>query len=173
VLDHYRALMEELGADRVFAYLISTHTNNDLDPEDLGTLAAEGLAGFKDSTKSAERHHAYAEAVRGAGREDFTLLSGSGWLLLESLRDGGSGAVLAVTNLHPELCCRLRDAFRAGDDDAADVLQAELTRAEQANTIPELKREVAERMRSELGIDYNPAMQAPFGIAGRPLAQRT
>src|SRR5919112_1230224 len=56
VLDHYRALMAALGAERVLAYCIPSHSNNDLSAEALGTLAREGLAGFKDSTMEASRH---------------------------------------------------------------------------------------------------------------------
>jgi dihydrodipicolinate synthase/N-acetylneuraminate lyase len=172
VLGHYRALMGELGAERVLAYWIPTHSNNELGAEQLGVLAAEGLAGFKDSTKSAERHEAYAAAVKAAGRDDFALLVGSGKLLLRSARAGSAGAVLAVANLHPELCGRLRDAIREGDDEAAEVLQGELTRAEEATAfIPDLKREVAERMRTEAGVEYGPALRAPFGTAGLPLAR--
>lgn len=173
VLDHYRALMAELGAERVLAYCIPSHSNNALDADGLRTLAAEGLAGFKDSTMSREQHDAYVQAVRDSGRDDFALLVGAGDLLLHSLRAGSAGAVLGIANLHPELCCRVRDAFRAGDDASADTLQSELTRAEEAGMpFSVLKRETAERLRAEAGTDYNPALRAPFGTAGRPVAQR-
>jgi N-acetylneuraminate lyase len=172
VLDHYRALMDELGAERVLAYCIPSYSINELDADGLRTLAAEGLAGFKDSTKSAERHDAYAAAIQGSGRDDFALLVGGGNLVLRSLRAGSAGAVLGVANLHPELCGRLRDAFRDGDDAGAELLQAELARAEEAAMpFSVLKREVAERMRSEAGLDYNPAARAPLGSAGRPVAR--
>src|SRR3954449_9634484 len=81
VLDHYRALMEALGAERVLAYCIPSHSNNVLDPDGLATLAREGLAGFKDSTMSRSDHDAYVAAVRDTGREDFLLLVGLGALL--------------------------------------------------------------------------------------------
>jgi N-acetylneuraminate lyase len=172
VLDHYRALMDELGAERVLAYCIPSYSINELDADGLRTLAAEGLAGFKDSTKSAERHDAYAAAIQASGRDDFALFVGGGNLVLRSLRAGSAGAVLGVANLHPELCGRLRDAFRDGDDAGAEVLQAELARAEEAAMpFSVLKREVAERMRSEAGLDYNPAPRAPLGSAGRPVAR--
>src|SRR3954470_39287 len=114
VLDHYRGLMDALGAQRVLAYCIPSHSNNELDADGLGTLAREGLAGFKDSTMDADRHEAYAAAVRDSGRDDFALLVGRAALLLQSLRAGSAGAVLGIANLRPELACRLRDAFRDG-----------------------------------------------------------
>jgi 4-hydroxy-tetrahydrodipicolinate synthase len=172
VLDHYRALMDALGAERVLAYCIPSHSNNALDADGLGTLAREGLAGFKDSTMSPEDHDAYAAAVRASGRDDFLLLVGRAALLLRSLRAGSAGAVLGVANLEPELCVRVRDAFRDGRADEAEALQAELARAEEARTgFPDLKRAVSERLRAD-GIEYGPLMRAPLGAAGRAVAQR-
>ena len=173
VLDHYRAVMDALGGERVLAYCIPSHSNNDLDAEGLGTLAREGLAGFKDSTMDADRHDAYAAAVRAAGRDDFALLVGRAALLLQSMRAGSAGAVLGIANLRPELAVRLRDAFREGRVDEAEAVQAELTRAEEAaQPFPVLKREVAELLRAEAGVEYGPHMRAPMGSAGRPVAQR-
>jgi len=173
VLDHYRALMDALGAERVLAYCIPSHSNNDLDADGLATLAREGLAGFKDSTMDADRHEAYAAALRATGRDDFALLVGRGALLLQSLRAGSAGAVLGIANLRPELAGRLRDAFRDGRLDEAEEVQGELARAEEAaKPFPVLKREVAARLRTEAGIQYGPHMRAPMGAAGRPVAQR-
>src|SRR5215207_1847767 len=167
VLDHYRALMDALGAERVLAYCIPSHSNNDLGAEALGTLAREGLAGFKDSTMDGDRHDAYAAAVRGTGREDFALLVGRGALLLQSLRGGSAGAVLGIANLHPEPACRLRDAVRDGRPEAAQVELARVEEAAKPFTV--LKREVSERLRAEAGIEYGPHMRAPLGAAGRPV----
>jgi dihydrodipicolinate synthase/N-acetylneuraminate lyase len=173
VLDHYRAVMDELGAERVLAYCIPSHSTNELDPDGLATLAREGLAGFKDSTMDAARHDAYAAALRGTARDDFALLVGRAALLLQSLRAGSAGAVLGIANLRPELACRLRDAFRDGRLDDAEAVQAELARAEEAaQPFAVLKREVAERLRDEAGIEYGPHMRAPLGPAGRPVVQR-
>src|SRR3954467_9232224 len=119
VLEHYRALMDALGAERVLAYCIPSHSNNVLDPEGLATLAREGLAGFKDSTLDAADHDAYAAALRETGRDDFLLLVGLGAILARSLRAGSAGAVLGVANLEPELCVRLRDAVQEGRQDDA------------------------------------------------------
>jgi dihydrodipicolinate synthase/N-acetylneuraminate lyase len=122
---------------------------------------------------SGEQHDAYVAALRATGRDDFALLVGLGALLLRSLRAGSAGAVLGIANLRPELAIGLRDAFRAGRDDEAEALQAELAEAEAAAmAFPDLKRAVAERLRAEAGIEYGPHMRAPLGAAGRPVAQR-
>ena len=174
VLDHYRALMDELGPARVLAYSIPSHSNNVLAADGLRTLATEGLAGFKDSTMSAEQHDAYIGAMRAAGREDFALFTGAGALLLRSLRAGSAGGVLGIANLRPELCAALRDAFLVGDDARAETLQGELAGAEAAAAaFAVLKRETSERLRAEAGVAYDPELRAPFGRAGRPVAGRS
>jgi 4-hydroxy-tetrahydrodipicolinate synthase len=171
VLAHYRAAMGALRPDRVLAYSIPSHTINELPAAALATLAAEGLAGFKDSTMEADRHDEYLRALAATGREDFALLVGLGALMTQSLRGGSAGAVLGIANLHPELCCAVRDAVAAGRDEDADRLQAELADAEQAHiAFPDLKRAVAARLRSEAGVEYGPEMRAPLGRAGAPSA---
>ena len=173
VLDHYRALMDAFGADRTLAYCIPSHSNNVLAPDGLATLAREGLAGFKDSTMDAGEHDAYIAALQTTGRDDFAFLVGLGALLLRTLRAGAAGAVLGIANLLPDLAVRLRDAFLAGREDEAEALQAELAEAEAAAmAFPDLKRAVAERLRTEAAIEYGPHMRAPMGPAGRPVAQR-
>ena len=173
VLDHYRALMGALGAERVLAYCIPSHSNNVLDPDGLATLAREGLAGFKDSTLSASDHDAYVAALRGADRDDFLLLVGLGALLVQSLRAGSAGAVLGIANLDPELCVRLRDAVRDGRDEDAARLQTELAGVEEELiAFPDLKRATAERLRADAGIEYGPHIRAPLGPAGLPVAGR-
>jgi 4-hydroxy-tetrahydrodipicolinate synthase len=173
ILDHYRAVMDALGAERTLAYCIPSHGINVLDADGLATLAREGLAGFKDSTLAADPHDAYVAALRATGRDDFMLLVGLGALLLRSLRAGSAGAVLGIANLRPELAVALRDAFLAGRDDEAERLQAELADAEATfMAFPDLKRAVAERLGGEAGIEYGPDMRAPLGAAGRRVAQR-
>jgi 4-hydroxy-tetrahydrodipicolinate synthase len=174
ILDHYRALMDALGAERVLAYCIPSHSTNVLDADGLATLAREGLAGFKDSTMSAADHDAYAAAVRDTGRDDFLLLVGLAALLVRSLRAGSAGAVLGVANLHPDLCVQLRDAVRDGrDEQEIEDLQVALENEEEdAMPFQELKQATAERLRKDAGIEYGPLMRAPLGAAGRPAAQR-
>jgi 4-hydroxy-tetrahydrodipicolinate synthase len=172
ILDHYGSLMQALDPRPVLAYSIPSHGVNDLHAETLAALAREGLAGFKDSTQSLERHREYADAAREAAHDDFALLVGSATLVLESLRCGSAGAVLALANLKPELCVRLRDAFRDGRQGDATSIQEEVSGAEQAvPTMAELKRALAERLGTERGIDYDPELRAPLGAAGRILSK--
>jgi dihydrodipicolinate synthase/N-acetylneuraminate lyase len=167
---HYAALVAELTGTPVYGYTIPERTHNELDPGLLGALIADGLAGLKDSTKSIGRHREYAAAARDAGGP-FELLMGSASLVLEAVRAGAAGAVLAVANTHPELCVDLMRACREGRSDDAERLQAELAAVEgeinRDGTIPGLKRRVADRLRERGAASYGTDLRAPLGPAGR------
>jgi 4-hydroxy-tetrahydrodipicolinate synthase len=172
---HYATLVEGLDDTPVYGYTIPERTHNELEPELLGALISDGLAGLKDTTKSIDRHRQFVAAAREADGP-FDILMGSTSLVLEALRSGASGAVLAAANLWPELCGKLVSAAREGREDEAERLQQELTALEadvhRDGTIPGLKRRVAERLRDH-GIHYGAELRAPLGGAGRrTLARR-
>jgi dihydrodipicolinate synthase/N-acetylneuraminate lyase len=167
---HYATLVDGLVGTPVYGYTIPERTHNELAPGLLGALIADGLAGLKDSTKSLERHREYAAAVQEADRP-FNLFVGTAALVLEALRAGAAGTVLAVANGHPELSVGLVRAWREGRMEDAERLQAELAAADaevaRAGAIPELKRRVAERLRDRGAAPYGTELRAPFGDAGR------
>lgn len=171
---HYAALAEGLEGTPVYGYTIPERTHNELEPGLLGGLIEDGLAGLKDSTKSIERHREYAAAARATG-EPFGLFVGTASLMLEALREGSAGAVLAVANVGPELCVELARAWRESRADDAERLQAEVAALEHEihrdGTIPSLKRRVGERL-AERGAAYGTALRAPLGAAGRVAARR-
>jgi dihydrodipicolinate synthase/N-acetylneuraminate lyase len=172
---HYAALVEGLEGTPVYGYTIPERTHNELDPALLGALIADGLAGLKDSTKSIERHREYAAAASEAGGGGFDLFMGSASLVLEAVRAGAAGAVLAIANVWPELCVDLAGAQREGREDDAERLQHELTAVEtevhRDGTIPGLKRRTRERL-GEHGVSYGAELRAPLGSAGRAVARR-
>jgi 4-hydroxy-tetrahydrodipicolinate synthase len=173
---HYAGLVEGVEGTPVYGYTIPERTHNELDPSLLGALIADGLAGLKDSTKSIQRHREYAAAVRGAGGR-FGLFMGSASLVLEAVRAGAAGAVLAVANGHPELCLDLVRACREGRLADAKRLQAALATVERAiqrdGAIPELKRRVAERLGERGAASDSTELRAPLGTAGRRTALRS
>jgi 4-hydroxy-tetrahydrodipicolinate synthase len=168
---HYGALLEGVDAP-AYAYTIPSHTHRELEPALLERLAGDGLAGLKDSTKSPERHREYAAVARAAGA-GFALFTGSAGLVLDALRDGAAGAVLALANLHPEACVALARAAREGRGDEAERAQAQLVRHDAElrgaeGTIPALKRGVAERL-AEGGAAYPVQVRGPLAAAGGPV----
>jgi dihydrodipicolinate synthase/N-acetylneuraminate lyase len=165
---HYAALIDGAGAP-VYAYTIPSHTHRELAPALLERLIADGLAGLKDSTKSAARHREYQAAVRAQG-VPFALFGGTAGLVLEALRGGSAGTVLAMANVHPEPCVALARAVGDGRDADAERAQADVAAAEEglraAGGIPAFKRAVAERL-AERGAAYPAAVRAPLApLAG-------
>jgi dihydrodipicolinate synthase/N-acetylneuraminate lyase len=84
--------------------------------------------------------------------------------------------VLAVANVHPEVCVALAAAVRDGRDDEAERRQAELVALEDglrtAGGIPAFKRAVADRL-ADRGAAYSAAARGPLaGPAGVPAAAR-
>jgi 4-hydroxy-tetrahydrodipicolinate synthase len=164
---HYGALIESLDAP-VYAYTIPSHTHRELEPALLERLIGDGLAGIKDSTKSVGRHREYAVAVAAAGAP-FALFTGTATLVHEAVRGGSAGAVLALANLHPEMCVALVRALRDGrEEDAArvqDEMAAHDAELRAAGPIPTLKRGVAERL-AERGAAYGATVRGPLAPVG-------
>jgi len=139
---HYAALREAAGDAPVLAYTIPSHAHVDVAPELWGALAADGVAGLKDSTGDPELHAAYVAAAPG-------VFIGAAAHARGSFALGSAGAILAIANLRPDLSVALRDAYRAGDEAAAAAAQEGLREAERAlgdraEIVLALKRAVAD-----------------------------
>ena len=153
LLNHYRALLEAAAGTPVLAYTFPDRTGNDLTAELLDTLAGEGLAGLKDSTKSPERHAEYLEV---AHRHDgFRLFVGSEKLALHSMRVGGAGSISALANARADVLLRVREEQSDEAQAAVDEARTELPE------IPDIKRAVRDRL-AERGAEYPEAPRAPL-----------
>jgi dihydrodipicolinate synthase/N-acetylneuraminate lyase len=155
--EHYRQMIQAADRIPVLAYVIPSYAGNDLSPGLVAELAAAGLAGLKDSTKSRERHEAYVAVREVAGKPEFETFVGEDSLSLEAFRMGSSGAVPALANFRPELFAELTAAMTAGDDERADALQIQITETRTATRgtgIATLKRSVVE-MLGERGVTYS------------------
>ena len=164
VLEHYAALIQTAGNAKAYAYNIPSHTGNDLTPAVTAKLAAGGLAGIKDSTKSMDRHREYLDLAGHA--VGFEVFMGSDASALESYRGGSAGSVSAVANARPELFVELRDAFVEGRHDDAGRVQEEIGRVRNELTrgrrFVGLKRDVSEVLRSG-GASYPAFVRRPLG----------
>lgn len=141
LLAHYRAVLAAAEDMLVLAYTIPSRTNNDLSPAVATELAAEGLAGIKDSTKSLERHAEYLELAS----EAFAVYMGSDGFAYESMARGSSGCVSAIANVRPDLLLGLREAVIDGSDPEPRRAEVATLRAELARdgSIAGLKRALA------------------------------
>jgi 4-hydroxy-2-oxoglutarate aldolase len=88
----------------------------------VATLAAHpNIVGMKETSTDLERLMQFAGV-----RPDFRVLCGWGQVAYPALASGASGAILAVSNVVPDVCVELYDAVRAGRYDAARALQQRL-----------------------------------------------
>lgn len=166
VVNHYTTLMASTDVP-VYAYTIPSRTGNDLSSGAVRTLAGEGLAGLKDSTKSFERHLEYLEVAHGVSEPDrFAVLMGSDTMVLDALQAGAAGSVTALANLRPDLLSSLKRAFVEDDHAEAKSLQEKIAqvRAEVSTgpALAGLKAAVARRL-SDRGIAYSARLRAPLG----------
>jgi dihydrodipicolinate synthase/N-acetylneuraminate lyase len=154
LLSHYRALLDAVSDVPVLAYTFPDRTGNELPVEVLDTLAGEGLAGLKDSSRSPERHTEYLEVAR---RHDaLRVFVGSEQLVLQSLEAGGAGCISALANARADVLLRVRDERSVPAQRAVDEARTELS------GIPALKRAVGERL-AERGATYPAGSRAPIG----------
>ena len=153
LLGHYRALLEAADGTPVLAYAFPARSGNELPAELVDTLAAEGLAGLKDSTGSPERHADYLEVARRHDR--FRLFVGSEALALRSLRGGGSGSISALANARADVLLGVRAERSEEAQRAVDEARAQLA------GIPDIKRAVQARL-AERGVRYPDASRVPL-----------
>lgn len=83
------------------------------------------IIGMKDSSGDVE---GVAKIITAAPKT-FKTLVGSASTFYDSLERGASGAILAVANALPEMCCEIWQAFQSRDAERARALQQKLTAA--------------------------------------------
>jgi 4-hydroxy-2-oxoglutarate aldolase len=108
-------------------YSMPALTGVKIEPETIARLSEHpNIAGVKDSSNDVA---GFAETVRLCrdGRDDFAVMTGNGTVLLDALRAGATGGILAVGCVVPEVCVEIYRAFRAGETDRASALQSTLT----------------------------------------------
>jgi 4-hydroxy-tetrahydrodipicolinate synthase len=122
----------------VMVYDIPEFTNVKLANEMVLRLANHGnVIGFKDSSADYERFKGLLEAL--ASFPNFYLMQGKENLIADSLRLGASGFIVSLLHIDPRPFVGVYQAVRAGNDQLADSLQAEI------NKVIELIRETIER----------------------------
>jgi len=163
IKDHYRRLLDSAGATPVFAYNIPSRTGNDIGPESLRELAAEGLAGLKDSTKSFDRHLEYLKISED--QPTFRVLMGSDGMALDAMKQGAAGSVSALSNLRPDLFVQLKEAFLEGRMEEAVAVQENISAIKAAtSTGPALRglKEAVSGTLGQVGIGYPTAQRSPL-----------
>jgi dihydrodipicolinate synthase/N-acetylneuraminate lyase len=161
---HFQTLLRELSGAVLFAYSIPSHAGNDLEPDTFAALLNSGLYGLKDSSKSVERHAAYAAASRRAG-VPCGLLCGSDNLVAGARWAGGTGSATAMANVCPQLVAAVHAAFDAGRPEDAAAAQVTLSDARAQLVTGATARAVKLRLHEllgDIGIDYPTGVRGPL-----------
>ncbi|MGO9641912.1 MAG: dihydrodipicolinate synthase family protein [Candidatus Acidiferrales bacterium] len=146
LFEHYRRVADASPIP-ILIYSIPQFTGVTVEPEVAARLAEhENIIGIKDSSGIVER---VAETVRLAPHR-FTVLVGSPAVLVESLRAGARGGILALASPLPDWCAQIYSLYSSGDVTGAEIVQEKLKPA-------------SKKIGSELGI---PAMKYAVDQAG-------
>jgi 4-hydroxy-2-oxoglutarate aldolase len=120
----YYTAVADAATVPVLLYSMPALTGIKIEPETIARLSEHpNIIGVKDSSNDVA---GFTATVRVCP-SDFAVLTGNGAVLLDALRAGATGAILAVGCLAPEICVEVFNAFRRNHLQRASSLQAKLT----------------------------------------------
>ena len=120
----YYTAVADLAPVPVLLYSMPPLTGIKIEPETVGRLSDHAnIVGVKDSSNDIA---GFSQTVKSCSRE-FAVMTGNGTVLLDALRAGATGAILAVGCVAPQVCVEIFRAFNAGDEERASMLQSKLT----------------------------------------------
>jgi 4-hydroxy-2-oxoglutarate aldolase len=123
LINFYTAVADESPVP-VLLYSMPPLTGIKIEPETVARLSEHAnITGVKDSSNDVA---GFSKTV-SLCRSDFAVMTGNGTVLLDALRAGATGAILAVGCVAPEVCVEIYQAFNAGDEEHAASLQSKLT----------------------------------------------
>jgi 4-hydroxy-2-oxoglutarate aldolase len=119
---HYTAVADASPIP-ILLYNVPIFTHLNMAVETVARLAEHpNIAGMKDSSGNVDQLTQIAHSTP----DDFILLSGAAGVLHPALTIGADGAILAVSNVVPELCVEIYDVVQANDHATARRRQAVL-----------------------------------------------
>ena len=123
LVNYYTAVADEAPVP-VLLYSMPPLTGIKIEPQTVGRLSEHAnIIGVKDSSNDIA---GFSKTV-AACPADFAVMTGNGTVLLDALRAGATGAILAVGCAVPHACVEIYRAFHAGEDEHAAMLQSKLT----------------------------------------------
>jgi 4-hydroxy-tetrahydrodipicolinate synthase len=122
--EHYKTISETVDMP-IVVYNVPKFTGFSLETAFIQQLVSENkkIIGLKDSSGN---FGAITEIIRLVG-DNIAVLAGTADVALPTLLLGGKGAVLAVANVFPKLCCLLYEAFKNGKFKEAKTLQKQIS----------------------------------------------
>ena len=123
LVKHYTELADASPIP-VILYSMPALTGIKIEPATIARLSDhQNIIGVKDSSNDVE---GFKQTVDLCPKE-FAVMTGNGTILLDALRAGAAGAILAVGCAVPEMCVEIMRAFREGEDERASLLQSKLS----------------------------------------------
>jgi 4-hydroxy-tetrahydrodipicolinate synthase len=160
ILAHFRDVAAAGGLP-IVAYNNPPRTARDIDAELLLELAElPQVVGLKECDRDLGRASAKIAVVG----DRIAFMCGDDDLVFPMLAAGASGAIMALPNLAPQLCCSLYEACRAGDVESARELHEVVRKLVHVRRIPNHPGPLKETMAM---------VGRPVGLARRPLLAMT
>ena len=123
-LVHYYTAVADAAPVPVLLYSMPPLTGIKIEPETVARLSEHpNIIGVKDSSNDVAGFRRTVELCPS----DFAVMTGNGPVLLDALRAGATGAILAVGCVVPEVCVEIFRLFTTGEIERAERLQTELT----------------------------------------------
>jgi 4-hydroxy-2-oxoglutarate aldolase len=123
LINFYTAVADESPVP-VLLYSMPPLTGIKIEPETVARLSEHAnIIGVKDSSNDVT---GFTQTVNLCP-SDFAVMTGNGTVLLDALRAGATGGILAVGCVVPEVCVEIYNDFKAGDEEHAAILQSKLT----------------------------------------------
>lgn len=123
LVNYYTAVADEAPVP-VLLYSMPPLTGIKIEPETVARLSEHpNIIGVKDSSNDVVGFRRTVELCPS----DFAVMTGNGTVLLDALRAGATGGILAVGCVVPDVCVDLFRLFGSGEIERAERLQEELT----------------------------------------------
>ena len=136
-INYYLAVADSVKIP-VIIYNVPKFTNVNINPDTVAELSEHNnIVGIKNSSENTELT---AKFISGTP-DDFHTFVGTGSVLLQGLKDGADGGILALANIAPTECISIRELFDLRKLEEAEALQKRM-------------------------IPVNKAITATFGVAG-------
>jgi len=136
-INYYLAVADSVKIP-VIIYNVPKFTNVNIHPHTVAELSEHNnIVGIKNSSEDTELT---ARFISGT-TDNFYTFVGTGSVLLQGLKDGAIGGILALANIAPTECINIQVLFHIGKMEEAEVLQKKM-------------------------VTVNKAITATFGVAG-------
>ena len=129
-INYYLAVADSVKIP-VIIYNVPKFTNVNIHPDTVAELSEHSnIVGIKNSSVDTDLT---AKFVSDTPSEFHTFV-GTGSVLLQALKDGADGGILALANIAPSECISIQELFDLGKAEEAEVLQKKMVAVNQAIT---------------------------------------